>query len=389
MNRNKRNLSKTTKYMSKALIKAKAYEIWQKKAKSGIHSNPDQDWYDAEILLKTWISRQIFHCKLIFRDLYFLLFRIIRSPFKLIFKISSLIRYLLNAFSDPDRRNFDLDVIRTMISFLGLFATVFAGLGFFVNYQQGKERLVTDRFAQAVAQIGDRNNETVRIGGIYSLERIANDSPRDYWTIMEILTSYIRNHSSLTDSTTQGKATKINLVGVDIQAILTIIRRRNLQLEKQQGQKMIGMLMRWLNIEQNSSLQFQFDLSHTNLKGANLYRANLVGADLSRTNLESANLKGANLEGANLAMSNLRAANLIEANLSRANLEKINLEGTNLEGSDLLGANLLGANLEGAYIVRAKNISVEQIIQAQNWKKAFYDPNFQKQLGLSSQNPDL
>jgi hypothetical protein len=35
----------------------------------------------------------------------------------------------------------------------------------------------------------------VRLGGIYALERIARDSARDHWPIMEILTAYLQTHA--------------------------------------------------------------------------------------------------------------------------------------------------------------------------------------------------
>lgn len=35
----------------------------------------------------------------------------------------------------------------------------------------------------------------VRIGGIYALDRIARDSKRDHWTVMQALSAFIRDHS--------------------------------------------------------------------------------------------------------------------------------------------------------------------------------------------------
>ena len=37
----------------------------------------------------------------------------------------------------------------------------------------------------------------IRLGGIYALERISNESEKDYWPIMEILTAYVRKNSSV------------------------------------------------------------------------------------------------------------------------------------------------------------------------------------------------
>src|SRR5215212_9499357 len=57
-----------------------------------------------------------------------------------------------------------------------------------------REGQITDRFTRAIDQLGSKELE-VRLGGIYALERIASDSERDHWTIMEILTTYVRVHA--------------------------------------------------------------------------------------------------------------------------------------------------------------------------------------------------
>ena len=53
-------------------------------------------------------------------------------------------------------------------------------------------RLITR--AKAVEQLGSDKLE-VRLGGIYSLERISKESPDDYWTVMENLTAFVRERS--------------------------------------------------------------------------------------------------------------------------------------------------------------------------------------------------
>lgn len=64
-----------------------------------------------------------------------------------------------------------------------------------------REGQITDRFTRAIDQLGkvdDKGNKVVeiRLGGIYALERIAGESEEDYWPIMEILTTYVRQHAS-------------------------------------------------------------------------------------------------------------------------------------------------------------------------------------------------
>src|SRR5262249_38284249 len=57
---------------------------------------------------------------------------------------------------------------------------------------------ITDRYIKAVQQLGttDPQNEPVRIGAIFALERIARESKLDHWPIMELLTAFVRQRSS-------------------------------------------------------------------------------------------------------------------------------------------------------------------------------------------------
>src|SRR5438128_1177577 len=60
--------------------------------------------------------------------------------------------------------------------------------------EAGREARSQERFGQAIEQLaseradGSPRTET-RLGGIYALERIAADSEKDYWPVMEVLTA--------------------------------------------------------------------------------------------------------------------------------------------------------------------------------------------------------
>ena len=128
-----------------------------------------------------------------------------------------------------------------------------------------KEGQVTERFTKAIEQLGATDDKgkpelELRLGGIYALERIARDSERDHWPIMEILTAYVREHA-------HHHHLPYRAIAADIQAILTVIGRRNMSHEKS-GQTL--------------------DLHATELHAANLRDAHLEGADL-----EGADLTGA------------------------------------------------------------------------------------------------
>ncbi len=56
------------------------------------------------------------------------------------------------------------------------------------------EGQITERFTKAIEQLGDSTSLAKRLGGIYALERIARDNPKDHWQIMEVLTAYVREN---------------------------------------------------------------------------------------------------------------------------------------------------------------------------------------------------
>ncbi len=63
------------------------------------------------------------------------------------------------------------------------------------TYRLNHEGHVTDRYSKAVDQLGNRENSSVRIGGVYALERIGGDSPKDCATILDVLGSFVRERS--------------------------------------------------------------------------------------------------------------------------------------------------------------------------------------------------
>ena len=96
------------------------------------------------------------------------------------------------------------------------------------NLQLAEDGKITDRYSSAIAQLGNRNM-TVRIGGIYALERIARDSQKDHWTVMEALCAFIRYESNKV-APTQPKLRS------DIQIALTVVGRRSwVDKEREQG----------------------------------------------------------------------------------------------------------------------------------------------------------
>jgi hypothetical protein len=86
------------------------------------------------------------------------------------------------------------DVRAPVIAFL--LAVGAAGTLWFTGrtYLLSREAQVTDRYSKAVGQLGDTSSP-VRIGGVYALERIGTDSPKDRSTIVYVLGAFIRERS--------------------------------------------------------------------------------------------------------------------------------------------------------------------------------------------------
>jgi uncharacterized protein YjbI with pentapeptide repeats len=239
--------------------------------------------------------------------------------------------------------------------------------------EENRERLLIERFMRAVDQLGHPALD-VRLGGIYSLERLARESPEHHPPIVEILAAYVREHAPWPTGRT-GRAGNGARPGpgaghsaetrsrppTDVQAALTVLGRRMLEQDTDAPlflsySGLAGATLTGAHLERallsGSSLDgadlFKAHLSAADLEGASLRAAGLLLADLNDTVLWGANLEGARLYGANLEGAALKGANLKDAGLTGANLKDTGLHGAVLRGADLTGANLEGAGMEGA-----------------------------------------
>ena len=182
--------------------------------------------------------------------------------------------------------------------------------------ESDKRRDEQQLYATNVQHLG-HESESVRLGAIYGLERLAKES-KDWgepWApkIAEILCAHIR----ITTTTNEYPGNNKDRPSNEIDAVLRVLT---------QG-------------EDNPFDSSQFDLGEANLKGADLVRANLKEANLATTNLREADLTGANLKGAELG-----EADLTDAYLTRANLKEASLISTDLVRTNLTEANLHGVS---------------------------------------------
>ncbi len=209
-----------------------------------------------------------------------------------------------------------------------------------------KEKQITEILSKAIEQIGNTESLDVRLGGVYTLERIARDSNKYFWTAMEILMDYIKIRTSSVESGSELNSNSSTLLKEslpqDVKAALKIIARRIVSQDPD------GSVI-------NLSL---CSFKKICLKDARFDRANLSETSFERSDLESskfpfANLSSTNFLKANLSNSNFRNADLFDSDFSGANLKgadfkKAKFNKTNLEGADLSNAMLKGTDLSNA-----------------------------------------
>ncbi len=254
-----------------------------------------------------------------------------------------------------------------------------------------REGQITERFSQAIQHLADERLE-VRLGGIYALERIARDSQRDHWIVFEVLTAFVREKAHFdADAAYETKDIEGEPIAVrkrvtpDVQAVLTVMGRRNLAFESQLHEEGKGPILdlRSTNLygadlQEGNFSRVRFEsahLEHSTLHraiieyadftkahlqnvhawyvqggGATFYRAGLfeadfAGATFTEATFEQADIRRAWLVGACLNEAELRKADLRDAHLSGASLRGALLAEARVKGADFAGAHLEGANL--------------------------------------------
>lgn len=239
------------------------------------------------------------------------------------------------------------------------------------------QRRIIESFSKAIEQLGSDKLE-VRLGGIYTMERISKESPSDYWVVMETLTAFVRERARWMDDPDADSAYIIarreghrekRSCPTDIQAVMTVFGRRDENSRKREASMGWKINLNAVDLRAADLRGFHFpavSLDNANLRGADmrdahlegarffdghlegaiLRGAHLQGADFRCAHLEMAHLQGAHLEGAFLMLTHLEQARLNGANLEGARLDAAHLEEARLDDANLEGAHLRGANLE-------------------------------------------
>ncbi|MET7816272.1 pentapeptide repeat-containing protein [Streptomyces sp. NPDC005395] len=162
------------------------------------------------------------------------------------------------------------------------------------------EQQVNDRYVKAIELLSSER-PTSRVGGLYALERIMHDSPKDHETVVKVLAAFVRQFAVKPDSA-ENQASGPLRPPADIQAAMTIIGHRP---------------------ERNED--FEIDLRHAYLRGCELTKCNFANADFS----------DANLQDTSLTEVDFSHAVFREADFSNSNWDRVKMTWAHLSGSRL------------------------------------------------------
>ncbi|WP_251094825.1 pentapeptide repeat-containing protein [Streptomyces sp. Caat 7-52] len=237
---------------------------------------------------------------------------------------------------------------------------------------------ITSRFNAAIGNLGSQSLD-VRLGGIYALQRIMEDSARDHPAVVSVLAAFAQRHAGSSTKSLKEPldSAQTHEPSADVHAAIATLARRRPERDRGTVIDLSKADLRGLYFAEKAPIRLPgADLSEADVRSGYLYGADLRKAVLRYANLDQAYLDDANLTGADLAGASLWAANLNSANLRGADmtcgaqvigsvvgadcvklqsayLTGADLRNTKMSDADLRYATLKGADLRGADLSRA------------------------------------
>jgi uncharacterized protein YjbI with pentapeptide repeats len=290
------------------------------------------------------------------------------------------------------------DIYKILLSLAGVLGAPFVAWRTIVAHQQtsiSRESHYTTLFTKAVEQLGatrevkewvtrldnigetqtrTQHNLEVRLGAIYALDRIASDSERDHWPVMEVLCAYVRNPQNsgiaLEQGDTDGQKFSENIPNprVDIQAAITTIGARTTQRIDHERDRKLKINLSNANLQRiilsgdfertnfsNSDLSLA-DFSRVRLTGASFDRAKIYSPITLPRDVENLNFRFAYLKGwffydrkasrCQFSWATLQNCSFSRSRLFRCAFTRATLKECSFDSSDLTGSTFNNTTLE-------------------------------------------
>ncbi len=174
-----------------------------------------------------------------------------------------------------------------------------------------------DRFARAVDQLDAGKSIDVQLGAIYSLDKLADESPEYGPAISGTLSAYVTTRRPLALADANQPRVRVDRLPHVQSALRVLLQERDQQLTVQ--------------------------VPDTDLYGAAMRGGVLTSADLSGSSLQSVDLQDARFDSVDA-----RGVNFRDANLRDVEMLGVDLRETVFSGASTLGMTITLANLSGA-----------------------------------------
>lgn len=241
----------------------------------------------------------------------------------------------------------------------------------------------TELLANAYNQLGS-DIPAVRIGAIKILDRVSEDSPRDYYSVMDTLLSYVRYHAywppenQMKDRNKGATAANLNAdypselqtliekkpeylhtrfdLPPDIQTALSVIGQR----------KHHGKFINFKDVDLHGAKLNNLDLSEAFLNFVNFTGAKFIGANLTNTKMILTTFDGAMMADAILEGIQAESVSFRRAILKNSSFSKAKLSGVHFDDADLAGVNFRGVDLSSSLGLTKKQLSEAQVDEFSN-----------------------
>ena len=230
-----------------------------------------------------------------------------------------------------------------------------------------QQSLLNERYQKGAEMLGSEVL-SVRLGGVYALQSLAQEHPEQYHVqIMRLFCAFARCPSGDPSRNLERDENRQDeLLGIrqDVEAVMQAICSR--------PESRIA-------LERNAN--FRLDLRGADLHGMQLLDADLSNAMLHHSNLSRVNFANTDLSDSFLSYADLSQALFHEVNFSRTRLWFADVSGALLQDADLARVDFSNAKLHGTNLVRA-NLSEANFQYASATKAWFESANLSRAIFL-------
>jgi hypothetical protein len=164
-----------------------------------------------------------------------------------------------------------------------------------------KQSQISRQFTQAVSQLAPTSDEATRLGGVYGLAKVEEESPGYRADVTNVLAQFVRDAAGQVKS--RDASASLNLRKPSVQAALSVLFSASPKQQQSVYVELSAGLSRHLDLRLS---YFRYDnLELVNLEGDALDGAEFQGAYLNGACLYSVSVNNANFQGATLYGTNL------------------------------------------------------------------------------------